>query len=62
MVIVTKLSFWIKKPFMQSIMDALDQLKQQGYTMKLKAQITPDTIPSGEKELLEFLYNKVTCI
>ena len=58
MVIATKQSFWIKKPFVQSIMDALGQLEQQGYVTKLKTQITPNTIPSGDKELLEFLYNK----
>lgn len=62
MVVATKLSFWIKKPFMESIMDALGQLNEQGYVTKLKAQITPDTIPSGDKELLTFLCNKAICI
>ena len=43
-------------------MDAVGQFKEQGYAMKLKAQITPDTIPSSEKELLAFLYNMVISI
>ena len=62
MVIVVKISFWIKKPFRQSILDAVAQFKQQHYEFKLMGQITPDSVASHEKDLVAFLYNQVVSI
>ena len=68
--IIAKLSFWIMKPskksiidketqpFEQAIMDALEQLKQEGNVKKLKTSITSETLPSDHQELLDFLFDQ----
>ena len=74
MVIIAKLSFWIMKPkkksiitrwllknaepFEQLILDAFAQFRTEGYVEKLKTTITPKSLPSNKKKLLEFLYNQ----
>ncbi|KAF8686821.1 hypothetical protein AX14_003780, partial [Amanita brunnescens Koide BX004] len=57
--IITRQSFWIIKPFKESIMDALEQFKNHGYAEKLKTQITSLSIPHGHKDLLAFLYDQI---
>ena len=74
MVIIAKLSFWIMKPkkksiitelphkavkpFEKLILDAFAQFRTEGYVEKLKTSITPKSLPSNKKKLLEFLYNQ----
>lgn len=60
-VIITKLSFWIRKPFKDALVDAWEQFKQQGYAEKLKTKITSDSVPapSDDEKLVAFLYNMV---
>jgi len=57
--ILAKLSFWIKKPFKTSIIDSLHQFKKQGYVEKLKAQITPEAMPTKHSALFQFLYDQL---
>jgi hypothetical protein len=69
--IIAKLSFWIMKPpkrkesiitkpsFEDFILGALDQFRTGGYVEKLITTITPESLPSNHKELLEFLYNQI---
>ena len=57
--ILAKLSFWIKKPLETSIMDSFHQFKKQGYVEKLKAQITPEALPTKHSALVQFLYDQV---
>lgn len=57
--IIAKLSFPIKKSFEQSISDALDQLKRQGYADKLKTSITSEFIPSDHEAISAFLYDQI---
>ena len=52
-------SFWIIKPFTQSVMDAFEQFKSCGYTYKLKTQITSESIALGHEDLLAFLYDQI---
>jgi hypothetical protein len=47
------------KPFMESIMEVLEQFKSYGYIEKLKTQITLDSIPPGHEDLLAFLYDQI---
>ena len=54
-----KLSFWTNKPFEQSIMEALEQLKKEGYVEKLKTCITQESIPSDTGDLIVFLYDLI---
>ena len=61
-IIITKSSFFIMKPFIESVMDALDQFKSHGYAEKLKSQITLDTIPPRHEDLLIFLYDQIVNI
>ena len=74
MAIIAKLSFWIMKPkkksiitelphkavkpFEKLILDAFAQFRTEGYVEKLKTSITPKSLPSNKKKLLEFLYNQ----
>ena len=51
------MSFWIHKPFEASIAEALDQFKKNQYLEKLKTCITSESLPSDNKQLVEFLYN-----
>ena len=46
------------QPFEQAIMDALEQLKQEGNVKKLKTSITSETLPSDHQELLDFLFDQ----
>ena len=48
------------QPFNQIIMDAFTQFTRDGYVEKLKTRITPDTLPSNDKDLFAFLYNQIT--
>ena len=59
MVIISRMSFWIHKYFDESIADALNQFKEQGYVEQLKTRITPETMPSDDEELLKFLYDLI---
>ena len=61
-IIIAKLSFWINKPFMPSVREALDQYKQRGYVQKLKAHTTPDFIDSDHQDFVTVLYQQVTHI
>ena len=68
--IIAKLSYWIlqspkkKKSittevsFEDSILGALDQFRTKGYVEKLKG-ITPESLPSNNNDLLEFLYHQI---
>ena len=57
--IIARLSFWIMKPFKESIMEALQQFKSHGYAEKLKIHLTSDSIPPEHEDLLAFLYDKI---
>jgi hypothetical protein len=69
MSIIAKLSFWIMKPtketeksltaFEHIIMDALAKFKKDGYVEKLKANITSESLPSDNEDLLVFLHNQI---
>ncbi len=61
-IIIAKLSFWINKPFLLSVTEALDQYKQNNYVQKLKTDITPDFMDSGHQDLITLLYRQVTHI
>jgi len=72
--IIAKLSFWKMKPskklnidketqpLEQSIMEALEQLKREGYVKKLKTSITSESMPSDHQELLDFLFDQTAYI
>jgi hypothetical protein len=66
MVIIAKLSFWINlnKPFMESIIEVVDQFKSQDYAQNLKACITSEFMPSHNEDskLVSFLYKQITNI
>ncbi len=57
--IIAKLSFWIRKPFKISIMEALGQFKEQGYVNKLKTQIPSEVLPTGRGDLFRFLHDQI---
>ena len=72
--IIARLSFWIMKPkkqqkksipgttrllFRDLILDALAQFRTEGYVEKLQTSITPESLPSNEDDLLEFLYHQI---
>ena len=57
--IIARQSFWIMKPFMESIMDALEQFKTHGYAEKLKTHITCDSIPPRHEDVVAFLYDQI---
>jgi hypothetical protein len=73
MSIIAKLSFWILQPpkqkksiiadslesFEDVILGALDQFRTEGYVEKLKTSITPESLPSDQDDLIEFLYNQI---
>ena len=61
LIIIAKLSFWINKPFLPSVTEALDQYKQKGYVQKLKT-ITHDFMHSGHQDFVTLLYWQVTHI
>jgi hypothetical protein len=71
--VIAKLSFWRVKPnskwlfqklqpFEQSIMDALNQFKREGYVKKLKTCITSASLPSDHQDLHKFLYDLIAQI
>ena len=47
------------QPFEDLILDAVDQFRTEGYAEKLKTSITPESLPSNEDDVLEFLYNQI---
>ncbi|KAF8729825.1 hypothetical protein AX14_005990 [Amanita brunnescens Koide BX004] len=55
LVIIAKLSYWINKPFLAAVMEALDHFKQKGYVQALKT----DFIHSGYQDLVYILYKVV---
>ena len=68
--IIAKLSFWVQAAkkkksiitemsFEDSILSALDQFRTEGYVEKLQNTITPESLPSNEVDLHEFLYNQI---
>ena len=59
-IIIAKLSFWINKPLLPSVTDALDQYKQKGYVQKLKTDITPDFMCCSDQDLVTLFYEQVT--
>ncbi|KAF8637274.1 hypothetical protein AX14_010315, partial [Amanita brunnescens Koide BX004] len=61
-IIIAKLSFWINKPFLQSVTEALNQYKQKGYAQKLKTDISPDLMHSGNQDFVTLLSKQVTHI
>ena len=61
-VIIAKLSFWINKPFLASVREALDQYKKKGYVQKLKTDITPHFMQSDHEDFVTLLYSEVTHI
>jgi hypothetical protein len=59
-IIIAKLSFWIKRPFLQSVAEALHQYIQKGYAQKLKSDITPHLLNSVHWQgLPALLYRQV---
>ena len=61
-IIILKLSFWINKPFLPSVTEALDQYKQKAYAQKLKTDITPDFMHCDHHDLITLLHRQVTHI
>ena len=61
-IIIAKLSFWINKPFLPSLIEALDQYMEKSYVQKLKKDITPDFVHSDHEDLVTLLYRQVTDI
>ena len=68
--IIAQLSFWMQAgktkesivtelSFEDSILGALDQFRTEGYVEKLKNSITPESLPSNNAVLHEFLYNQI---
>ena len=53
------MSFWIKKPLDESIMDALIQFEKEDYAKKLKMCITLESMLTKENDLVGFLYDEV---
>ena len=46
--------------FKDLILDALAQFRtSEGYVEKLQTSITPESLPSNEDDLLEFLYHQI---
>ena len=61
-IVIAKLSFWINKPFLPSLIEALDQCMQKSYVQKVKTDITPDFVHSDYQDLVTLLYKQVTDI
>ena len=53
------MSFWIKKPLNESIMDALIQFEKEDYAKNLKMCITLESMLTKENDLVGFLYDQV---
>jgi len=58
-IIIVKLSFWINKPFLQSLVEGFDQFKTKEYLKNVKTGITPTSMPSGHGNLVPFLYKYI---
>ena len=61
-IIIANLSFWINKPFLPSVAEAMDQYKQKGHVQKLKTDITPNSMHCDHHNFVTFLYEQVTHI
>jgi len=59
-IIIAKLSFWINKPYLPSLIEALDQYKEKDYFQKLKTYITSDLVNSGGQDIVMSLYRQMT--
>ena len=57
--IIAKQSFWIIKPFSESILEALEKFKSAGYVEELKARITYDAMNLYHMDLLQFLCDQI---
>ncbi|KAF8325138.1 hypothetical protein F5887DRAFT_926290 [Amanita rubescens] len=66
--IIAKLSYWMgpvrrrRQLFEHFIRDGLVEFRTAGYVDKVKACITPESLPSNHEELLAFLYHQITNI
>ena len=58
-IIIAKKSFWIKKPIVESIPEALDDFKKDGSVEKLKTRINNKSLPSDPQHLITFLYDEI---
>jgi hypothetical protein len=58
-IIIAKRSFWIKKPLVESISEALDHFKKDGNVEKLKIRINNKSLPSDPQYLITFLYDLI---
>lgn len=47
---------------LEQFMEALEQLKREGYVKKLKTSITSESMPSDHQELLDFLFDQTAYI
>ena len=60
MIIIVKQSYWIKKPFTESMIDAFDRFQREGHAEKLKILISPTmSLPSSSEDLFAFLYSHI---
>jgi len=57
--IIAKLSFWIGKPFRESVMKAFEKFKREGYVQKLKMAITLQAINLSKEDLVVFMCQHV---
>ena len=57
--VIAKQSFWILKPFPESILEALERFKGAGYVDQLKAQITHDAMNLYHMDLMQFLCDQI---
>jgi len=58
--IIAKLSFWIGKPFRESVMEAFEKFEREGYVQKLKMAITLQAIDLSKEDLVVFMCQYVT--
>jgi len=52
----------LTQPFEESITNALDQFRGEGYARKLEISITSESLPSDHQDILAFLYDQTTLI
>jgi len=58
-IIITKKSFWTKKPIVESIQESLDHFKKDGNVEKLKTRVNAKCLPSDPQYLITFLYDQI---
>ena len=52
----------LTQPFEQSITDALEQFRGEGYVKKVEIAITSESLPPNHQNLLAFLYDQIALI